>query len=110
MNPQDTKNKVEYIVCAAIWYHELPAAAHAPFNIPKGLVICGHRHAHCISIMNALTGKKHGDFEKQPVQGFITNQNEFVNRYSAMKIAKAANQILPESQNSSSQLFSEDIY
>jgi hypothetical protein len=42
-------------------------------------------------------------------QGFITNKNEFVNRKTAMKIAKKAKQI-PEKYMDRTELFSEFIW
>jgi hypothetical protein len=44
----------EYIICAAIWYKELPTQTFLPKNLDKGVVVCGHRHGHCIDIMKTL--------------------------------------------------------
>lgn len=42
----------EYILCAAIWYKDIPIKKHIsnvnPTNIDRGLVFCGHRHPHCM--------------------------------------------------------------
>lgn len=99
------ENKKETILCAAIWYSDLPIARLLPTNVTSGVVICGHRHPHCIYTINAVTGKK--QHELQPwVQGFLTNLNRFVDRKEAAQIAFAAGQIKHEQIT----LFSEDIY
>jgi hypothetical protein len=95
----------EYIICAAIWYDHLLGAEydHQPTNVYSGFVICGHRHHNCISI-RSLIGP-----DRDHVQGFLTNENRFVNR----SIALAANQIKPESLVDAElkrKLYSEHLY
>lgn len=49
----DRKRLPEQILCAAIWYKEIPvkkeklAEMTLPYNCDKGLVITGHRHGQC---------------------------------------------------------------
>ena len=44
----------ERIICAAVWYKEIPIKKEIPFEITNpqncltGLVFSGHRHGHCI--------------------------------------------------------------
>lgn len=42
---------MEKILCAAIWYKELPTQTHKCINIDKGTVVTGLRHMHCIVLM-----------------------------------------------------------
>ena len=99
-------------LCAAIWYKELATQRQLPRNINKGVVICGYRHYHCIDLLNQLTGFRSvktganavGDYE----QGFLTDTNEFVDRKTALKIARENNQLLKEVKRNI--LFSEDLY
>jgi hypothetical protein len=105
----------EYIVCAAIWYKELPVLSgnapighRNPVNIKDGIVVCGHRHGHCIHTMYALTGKRQGQTGAK-IQGFLTSKNKFVTREEAAVIALGCGQITKLRYNQT-RLFSEDIY
>ena len=74
-------NQKEYILCAAIDYN--------------GIIVCGHRHGDCYSVLKALIGEI--DSNKLPDrdhQGFLTSLNRYVNREEAWIIAKANNQIV----------------
>jgi len=100
------------IYSAAIWYKDLPTAQYMPTNIEHGIVVEGHRHADIIRTVLNLTGKRSvsnaPDGVGETVQGFVTNDNEFVNRVEAMKIARAAGQLIAETNFN--KLYSEDIY
>lgn len=106
--------KTEYILCAAIWYKEIPLhriiAGVLPKNCDKGLVVCGHRHGQCIWTVYSLTGlrtvKKAEDGVGEHEQGFLTNANRFVNREEAASIALEAGQIA----SAKLLLYSEDLY
>lgn len=104
----------EYILCAAIWYKELPTQVHLPKNITKGLVVCGHRHGHCIDTVKTLAGlrtvKISPDGVGETEQGFLTNTNRFVDREEAFLIAQKAEQLNNRERGSSKTLFSEDLY
>jgi hypothetical protein len=102
---------MEYILCAAIWYKEIPLKkeikAVLPKNCDRGLVVTGHRHGQCMWTMSSLTGLRSvqtevGDY----VQGFLTNKNRFVARDEAAIIAFDAKQIKEETET----LYSEDLY
>jgi hypothetical protein len=100
----------EYILCAAIWYKDLKTAKYLPVNTDKGVVVCGHRHAHCIMTTLATTGLRTvGNAEDgvgDHVQGFLTSDNRFVDRKEARKIAYQAGQ----TDKTDGDLYSEDIY
>lgn len=106
-------NTVEYILCAAIWYKELPLAKTGlanqnPINVDKGIVFCGHRHPHCIYSMVAITGKRSVTTEVgEYTQGFLTSKNRFVTRKEAALIAFKAEQTEGWYQRD---LYSEDLY
>lgn len=108
---------MERILCAASWYKELPLIkpevllprGFAPYNVDKGIVFCGWRHPNCLYQKVAITGladSESGDNE----QGFLTSKNRFVDRTEGLIIARAAGQILDESNVRGDRLHSEDIY
>lgn len=106
--------KNEYILCAAIWYKEIPLIkiieGVLPKNCDRGIVVLGHRHGQCMWTMGSLTGLRSvtngensvGEYE----QGFLTNTNMFVNRKDAAVIAFHASQINEMKET----LYSEDLY
>lgn len=100
----------EYIICAAIWYKDLPSQTFLPKNIEYGMIVCGYRHPHCIDIVKILSGLRTvqiaPDGVGSTITGFLTNTNKFVNREEAAHIAYLAGQI----SEPSDKLFSEDIY
>jgi hypothetical protein len=107
-------DKDEYILCAAIWYKELPLVYNdfpithlLPVNCDRGIVFCGQRHLQCLYQMIAMTGKMQHEAGEE-VQGFLTNTNRFVDRKEAMSIAMKANQVI--NPYAGHNLFSEDLY
>ena len=108
---------MEYILCAAIWYKELPLRdeeilrhrGFSPYNVDKGIVFCGWRHPNCMYQMVAITGKRSVESEVgENIQGFLTSQNRFVDRKEGLEIALKANQVI--NIHYGSQLYSEDLY
>jgi hypothetical protein len=105
----------EYILCAAVWYKDLPMVkpeildnrGFRPYNVDRGVVISGWRHGNCIYQMVAITGLRSIPKEAgEEVQGFLTNKNRFVDRVEGAQIAFDAGQT-DELKN---RLFSEDLY
>ena len=100
----------EYILCAEIWYKELPTQHFLPTNINIGIIVCGHRHGHCIDIVKMLSGLRTVQISPDGVgeteQGFLTNTNRFVGRQEAAVIAFSNGQIKETKET----LFSEDLY
>jgi hypothetical protein len=106
--------KKEYILCAAIWYKDIPLKkvidGVLPKNCDRGLVVLGHRHGQCMWTMGSLTGLRSvtnaedgvGEYE----QGFLTNTNRFVGREEGGQIAFNAGQ----TKDLRTTLFSEDLY
>ena len=101
---------MEYILCAAIWYKDIPLVKKfdgnvLPVNCDRGLVFCGWRHPQCIYTKCSITGLK--DYESgENVQGFLTSKNRFVDRREAAKIAFEFGQI----DFQKTELYSEDLY
>jgi hypothetical protein len=106
--------KKEYILCAAIWYKEIPLKKELPqvlpINCDKGLVVLGHRHGQCMWTMGCLTGLRSvtnaPDGVGEYIQGFLTNTNRFVSREEAAQIAIDSKQIKQHTIT----LYSEDLY
>lgn len=100
----------EKILCAAIWYKDLPKPFLTCVNTDNGVVLCGHRHGHIIAQMKALTELRTVTFAEDGVgeheQGFLTNTNRFVNREEAAEIAFHAGQTTEKLIT----LYSEDLY
>ena len=105
---------VEYILCAAIWYKDLPTQRLLPKNVDKGLVVCGHRHGQCIDTMRSLGTLRSVTFGPDSVgeheQGFLTNTNRFVDRLEAANIATENGQVEKDLINPNVGLFSEHLY
>lgn len=111
-------NKQEYILCAAIWYKDFPLSKPEildsrgirPYNVDKGVVMTGWRHANCILNLAALTGLRSVPNESgESIQGFLTSKNRFLDRVEAMNLAIEAGQI-SDKESIGKQLYSEDIY
>ncbi len=106
--------KKEYILCAAIWYKEIPLKkvikGVLPVNCNTGLVVTGHRHGQCMWTMGSLTGFRSVENGDNSIgkyeQGFLTNRNRFVGRKEAAIIAFEAKQI----DEPIERLHSEDLY
>jgi len=104
--------KPEFILCAAIYYRDGQHYDHQPRNVESGFVVTGRRHHNCIRTYNILTGlnhrrdKEHGD----PISGFITSLDRFVDRAEAAVIALARGQTDLTIMRYPDTLFSEDLY
>lgn len=108
-------NSKEYILCAAVWYLDLPMKrpevlenrGFRPYNVDRGVVVSGWRHGNCLYQMVAITGLRSIPAEAgEEIQGFLTNKNRFVDREEGGQIAFAAGQ----TQELKKTLYSEDIY
>lgn len=81
-----------------------------PKNCHKGIVLCGWRHRNIIAQMQATMGLRTVERGENSVgeyeQGFLTNDNRFVNRSEAADIALQSGQI----EEKRRYLFSEDVW
>jgi hypothetical protein len=105
----------EYILCAAVWYKDLPMKrpevldnrGFRPYNVDRGVVVSGWRHGNCIYQMVAITGLRSIPAEAgEEIQGFLTSRNRFVDRKEAGEIAFANGQ----TDELKTTLYSEDLY
>ena len=75
-------------------------------------IMCGKRHCNVIEKMYNM----HIEYDKQTaIQGFLADNDTFVDRYEAFEIACTAGQLLPEAKEEYkdkiiTQLFSEDVW
>ena len=94
-----------YITCSAIWFNDGKKYTHQPSNIDTGFVICGHRHHNCF--MTAYILNKNEKLKGiEEIQGFMTNENNFVDRIEGGQIAFKSGQ----TSELKTMLFSEDLY
>lgn len=101
-----TKDKV---LCAAIWYDDGVVRPHQPRNVKSGIVVAGHRHCSCFVILASIFPNREyvgHEGTKKLRQGFLTEQNYFVNREDAGFVAWNAYQ----TEERKKELFSEDLY
>lgn len=75
-------------------------------------IMCGKRHCNVLELMF----RHQLEYDKlSAIQGFITDENRFVDRYEAFHIAREANQLLSEAKEAYKNkevvsLFSEDVW
>lgn len=106
----------EYILCSAVWYDNFPlkkeevlrTRGFSPYNVDRGIVFCGWRHANCIYQAVAITKQPSHELGEVE-QGFLTSKNRFVDRKEAWNIAKQADQIIKVSGGEGT-LYSEDLW
>ena len=96
-----------YIVCSAIFYDDGIHREHMPRNIKTGIVACGLRHPNCFAVLYALFPNR--EYLKKAIQGFLTNENNFVDRKDAAEIALACGQV-KELKYLKGKLDSSDLY
>ena len=97
----------EYILCSAIYVQDGNIYEHQPKNISSGYVICGRRHHNCFTSMQIFKELNKFDWDKkQVIQGFLTNEDRFVDRIEGAKIAFECGQIKDEKER----LISEHLY
>jgi hypothetical protein len=97
---------MEKVLCAAIWYKNVPKAVYQPINIDRGIVICGYRHGSIIAAMGQHNIKTPASPEFCE-QGFLTDKNRFLNRKEARELVIQTGQCVPEFND---ELYSEDLY
>lgn len=91
-------------------YTEIEKIAGAAVLMDGGLIVSlppPARHHHCMH-WAAKIGQKHPIGPDE--QGFITNRGRYVGRIPALRIARAAGQIVTEPVTPHHGLFSEDVW
>lgn len=107
----------EWILCAAIWYQDGTEAPHGFIaqNIDSGVVIGHWRHGNCINVRatnplwncKKLSERINRNEKEIPmteigpdiyttVDGFLTSEGRFVDRWQGMEIAYNAGQVTEE--------------
>lgn len=87
------------IVAAAIKFY--------PKDSEYPQIVCGKRHCDCFEWMF----KHKVEYDKEShVQGFLTNQYQFVDRYEAMYMAMDYGQLEYDENKEGKPLFSEDLW
>lgn len=99
----EAAKKIEYILCAAIWFKNGKKHEHQPKNIETGFVVCGRRHHNCFLTTSLV--KEFSEAKKTAEQGFLTSKDRFVDRKEAAQIAFERGQCKEKKI-----LFSEDLY
>jgi hypothetical protein len=105
----DTTKVKRMIVCAAIHYQNGKFYdIQQPWNTKAsgGLVVCGHNHSVCISLLALLFPNL--EYKGKTVDGFVTSDHCFVDRKEALKIAQDAEQIFYK-HSPKDKLLSEDL-
>lgn len=115
-------NYKELVTCSAIWYKDctklfsilpLNRDLRNPINVKEGLVVLGHRHGDIITNVHNLLGLRtveNGERSVgETVQGFVTNQNRFLDRTEAYEL-EVSNGRIEDFRQISRQLFSEDLW
>ena len=97
--------KLNYIICSAIWFDDGKEYPHQPKNITTGYVVTGRRHHNCFMTHTILKGEK-SEKGIEPIQGFISSNDLFLDRKQASEFAFNACQI----DSDDGKLFSEDLY
>ena len=108
---EETKVKIVYIICAAVWFQNGEKHIHQPRNIDSGFIVYGRRHHNCFITSYILNGEvlvknKISTGEWKVTSGFITSDDRFVDRKEAGQIDFDAKQI----KKLTYCLFSEDLY
>jgi len=110
-------NSKEYILCAAVWYQDGTEASRGLIaqNISSGVVIGQWRHGNCINIRSTnplWNARKIAELKNDNpdnilkyedtlkyckiVDGFITSEGRFVDRWQAAELAIESGQITKE--------------
>lgn len=110
----------EYILCAAIWYQDKIKRKLQPRNVESGIVVGGWRHGNCIIMLKTMfyDNWQNNEDENQKrihvlnnqLQGFITNEGNFIDRKDGLKMALKMNQHLTPDKVYGTDLYSEDLY
>jgi hypothetical protein len=101
----------EYIIAAAVYINDGNDYLFKPYNIDKGYVLSGWRHACIWETLKATTGKVQHEFGKMNVDwidGFLTNKNRFLNRKESFDLVSKNEQLTKPLIGS--ELTSEDLW
>lgn len=86
----------EYIMCAAVYINDGIDYIFKPYNIDKGYVVSGWRHACIWETLKITTNKVQHQFGKHGEEwadGFLTNKNRFLTRKEGLELVKENGQL-----------------
>ena len=83
--------ETEYVMCAANHYDDGKDHMFQPYNIDKGFIVCGWRHACCGSAY--MASNKDAKRWDDCTQGFLTTKNRFLNRQEAYELVTSTGQL-----------------
>ena len=98
--------KTEYIMCAANYYNDDQEHAFQPYNINKGFIVSGWRHACCGMTYMAIN--KNAKRWDDCIQGFLTTKNRFLTRTEALELVIQTGQL--KNDIIGGELTSEDLW
>ena len=75
----------------------------------REIIIPCHRHADAFYIISQLLDRDEID-KPRTEQGFLTHEDQFLNRYDAMQHAIACGQLSPDADKECKELYSEDLW
>lgn len=75
----------------------------------RAITIPCHRHADAFYIISQLLDCDEID-KPRTEQGFLTHEDQFLNRYDAMQHAIACGQLPPDADKECKELYSEDLW
>lgn len=107
--PYKEEVKLEYILCSAIHFDnkvQKDVFQHSPVNITSGFVLCGRRHHNVFAQLPALKFQISDMKNYTTTQGFLTNEDRFLDRGEALIVAYKAKQ----TDKCIGELFSEDLW
>ena len=103
------KGNSEYLACAAIWFKDGQKHSFLPINLTEGFVVCGHRHHNCFATLAIFKDPR--EYLKYDHEfGFLTSENRFVDRDTAIKLAKGYLKNFETDKEYLNGVFSEDLY
>ena len=100
--------------CTIVGITAIAARNNEPGNTSLFKIFC--KYSSVLSVDTFMKKISYIEYDKQAaVQGFLTDNDTFVDRYEAFEIACAAGQLLPEAKEEYkdkiiTQLFSEDVW
>ena len=103
-------NRIERILCAAVYYDDGIERTHHAGNIDTGFLAVGYRHCDCVELLSEVYKNREyiKDVQNRNIQGFLTSYKRFVDRVEAGIIAYRARQL--RHYKNGMEIYSEDLY
>jgi hypothetical protein len=100
------------IICAAIKLIKTEKMLDNLYNSKIDMIVCGHRHSNCFSVISELDPSWIGATK---IQGFMNHKGEFLDRKEAFEHVKEIGQCNATQRyywedHNQTELYSEDLY